>query len=287
MTPFRHILFPVDFSEICHAFRSDVRAMAERLDARVTLLHVTEVYAGVDLGFPMPSDLEEHKQRDISLLRTFSEPFVSLKPGSLNTAIAVGDPAAAIIDFTEANGVDLIMMPTRGYGPFRSLLLGSVTAKVLHDGACAVWTTAHTCDLASPAHSSVGSIICAVDLDPDAPELIRRAVELGALFNATVRLVHAVPAAHSARYDYLGENFGAYLMDASRKEMVRVQDKAGTKLEARIEANTVSDAVRSVAVDCAADLVVIGRGRLDKVLGRLRTNAYAIIRNSPCPVMSL
>ena len=73
------------------------------------------------------------------------------------------------------------MMPTRGYGPFRSLLLGSVTAKVLHDGACAVWTTAHTCDLASPAHSSVGSILCAVDLDPDAPELIRRAVELGVL----------------------------------------------------------------------------------------------------------
>ena len=41
---------------------------------------------------PMPSDLEEHKQRDLSLLRTFSEPFVSLKPGNLNTAIAVGDP---------------------------------------------------------------------------------------------------------------------------------------------------------------------------------------------------
>jgi nucleotide-binding universal stress UspA family protein len=287
MTSFRHILFPVDFSEICHAFRSDVKAMAERLDARVTLLHVTEVYAGVDLGFPMPSDLEEHKHRDLSALRTFSEPFASLKPGSLNTAVAVGDAAAAIIDFTETNSVDLIMMPTRGYGAFRSLLLGSVTAKVLHDGACAVWTTAHTCDPASPAHSSVESILCAIDLDPDGPDLIRRAVELGTLFNATVRLVHAVPAAHPARYDYLSENFGAYLMDASRKEMVRVQNKAGTMLEARLEANTVSVAVRKVAIDCAADLVVIGRGRLDKVLGRLRTNAYAIIRNSPCPVMSL
>jgi nucleotide-binding universal stress UspA family protein len=287
MTSFRHILFPVDFSEICHALRSEVKAMAQRLDARVTLLHVTEVYAGVDLGFPMPSDLEEHKQKDLSALRTFSEPFASLKPGSLNIAVAAGDPAATIIDFTETNSVDLIMMPTRGYGPFRSLLLGSVAAKVLHDCACAVWTTAHTCDLASPAHSSVGSILCAIDLDPDGPDLIRRAVELGTLFNATVRLVHAVPAAHPARYDYLDENFGAYLMEASRKEMVRVQNKAGTKLEARIEANAVSVAVRRVAIDCAADLVVIGRGRLDKVLGRLRTNAYAIIRNSPCPVMSL
>jgi nucleotide-binding universal stress UspA family protein len=287
MTSFRHILFPVDFSEICHATRSDVRSMTERLDSRVTLLHVTEVYAGVDLGFPMPSDLEEHKQRDISSLRTFSAPFASLKPGSLDTAVVVGNPAVAIIEFAEKHGVDLIMMPTRGYGPFRSLLLGSVTAKVLHDSECVVWTTCHTCDSASPAHCKVESILCAVDLDPDGPGLIRRTVELGKLFNATVRLVHAVPAAHPARYDYMGENFGAFLIQASREEMAKVQIKAGTKLEARIEANTVSVAVRQVAIDCAADLVVIGRGRLGKVLGRLRTNAYAIIRNSPCPVMSL
>jgi nucleotide-binding universal stress UspA family protein len=261
--------------------------MAERLDARVTLLHVTEVYAGVDLGFPMPPDLEERKQKDLSSLKTFSEPFASLKPGSLDTAVAVGDPASAIVDFAETNGVDLIMMPTRGYGPFRSLLLGSVTAKVLHDSACAVWTTAHACDLALAAHSRVERILCAIDLDRDGPDLIRRAVELGTLFSATVRLVHAVPAANPARYDYLGQNFSTYLMDASREEMVRVQNKAGTTLESRIEPDTVSVAVRRVAIDCAADLVVIGRGRLDKVLGRLRTNAYAIIRNSPCPVMSL
>jgi nucleotide-binding universal stress UspA family protein len=35
-----------------------------------------------------------------------------------------------------------------------------------------------------------------------------------------------------------------------------------------------------------ADLVVIGRGKLQEALGRLRTNAYAIIRQSPCPVVS-
>jgi nucleotide-binding universal stress UspA family protein len=36
-----------------------------------------------------------------------------------------------------------------------------------------------------------------------------------------------------------------------------------------------------------ADLVVIGRGASSGMLGRLRTNAYSIIRQSPCPVVSV
>ena len=44
-----------------------------------------------------------------------------------------GEPAREIVDFAAANQVDLVMMPTHGYGPFRQLLLGSVAAKVLHD----------------------------------------------------------------------------------------------------------------------------------------------------------
>jgi hypothetical protein len=36
-----------------------------------------------------------------------------------------------------------------------------------------------------------------------------------------------------------------------------------------------------------ADLLVIGRGSAAGMFGRLRTNAYAIIRQSPCPVVSV
>jgi len=35
------------------------------------------------------------------------------------------------------------MMPTHGLGGFRRFLLGSVTAKVLHDADCPVWTGVH------------------------------------------------------------------------------------------------------------------------------------------------
>jgi nucleotide-binding universal stress UspA family protein len=36
-----------------------------------------------------------------------------------------------------------------------------------------------------------------------------------------------------------------------------------------------------------ADLIVIGRGVMHETLGRLRTNAHAIIRHAHCPVISV
>jgi nucleotide-binding universal stress UspA family protein len=37
----------------------------------------------------------------------------------------------------------------------------------------------------------------------------------------------------------------------------------------------------------SADLVVMGRGRATRTLGRLRSNVYSIIRDAPCPVISV
>ncbi len=49
----------------------------------------------------------------------------------------------------------------------------------------------------------------------------------------------------------------------------------------------VAEAVRAEAQRHKTDLVIIGRGMLDQSLGRLRTHSYAIIRQAPCPVLSV
>ena len=48
----------------------------------------------------------------------------------------------------------------------------------------------------------------------------------------------------------------------------------------------IADAVCGYAKSVGADLVVIGRGK-DRQIGRLRTNAYGIIRQAHCPVLSI
>ena len=56
------------------------------------------------------------------------------------TKIQTGDPGRVIVEYANANTVDLIVMGRRGLGQFGSLLVGSVTHKVSQLADCAVLT---------------------------------------------------------------------------------------------------------------------------------------------------
>src|SRR5258708_20180031 len=57
MKSFRHILFPVDFSDRCRSVRPFVQTLAERFQAKLTLLHVVHIpaacYGGFEAGDPV------------------------------------------------------------------------------------------------------------------------------------------------------------------------------------------------------------------------------------------
>src|SRR5580704_10039160 len=76
-----------------------------------------------------------------------------------------GEPALHITEYARQKKAGLIMMATHGYGPLRSPLLGSITAKALHDAACPVWTTAHAGETAINAARPWRLMICVVDDD--------------------------------------------------------------------------------------------------------------------------
>ncbi len=140
MSSVNHILFPVDFSARCIEMRPFVASMAQSLQAKVTLLNVIDIppswFTGVEQIYPWAFDIDSMVVEGRKQLAEFFEP---TKDGlSIETAVFHGDPSASITTYAETHDVGLIMMPTHGYGKFRSLLLGSVTAKVLHDAKCPV-----------------------------------------------------------------------------------------------------------------------------------------------------
>ena len=288
MSPVNHILFPVDFSARSKAMKPFVASMAQALQAKVTLLNVIYIpagwYGGPEGVYPFAFDIDSMAAEGRKQLSQF---FGQSEAGlTIETAVCQGDPAAAIAAFAETHNVGLIMMPTHGYGKFRSLLLGSVTAKVLHDAKCPVLTEAHTQDPRLTSGEPIESIVCAVGLESESVGLICYANRLARGLKAKLRLVHAVPRLEggAAPFDY--PDFIHALIDNARAEIQKLQEGAGSDVEVCIEAGRVSDVVCDAARKDNADLIVIGRGRLHDAFGRLRTNAYSIIRESPCPVLS-
>jgi nucleotide-binding universal stress UspA family protein len=270
MAGINHILFPIDFSDRCCAALPFVEGMASRYHAKVTLIGVAHpiYYAGMgDPGGPIVINTE-------TMLSDLRERLdcVFMKHLQVERVAELGDAAQAITRFAHHHAVDLIMMPTHGYGPFRRLLLGSVTAKVLHDAECPIWTAAHVEDRPCQDHLACRGIVCAVDGTPKSVPLMQWAASLAGDLGATLRVVHV-----TAGVDH--QNTQAVIRE--------LQDAAHVNVPICIVEGTVAEGVHREALRLGADLVVIGRGVLNDTLGRLRTHAYGIIRQSPCPVISV
>jgi nucleotide-binding universal stress UspA family protein len=285
MPKIQHILFPVDFSDRSNGAAPFVAAMAAKHQARVTLLTAAHAnYAGGLAGAPMidPQTILDAVQEQLD--GTYLEEFAGL---SVNRVTVPGEPAREIIDFVAANQVDLVMMATHGRGPFRQLLLGSVAAKVLHDAHVTVWTTAHSGEAPDRVHLAMRKALCAVDASPGSIELMRWASGLCKTLGAELRLVHSVPGMEAWPEQDLGPEFEGTLRENARKTVQELAKAAEIDAAISVGTGTVPDVVRDEAIQQGADLIVIGRGVLQGTMGRLRTHAYGIIRNAPCPVMSV
>ncbi|MES1260128.1 MAG: universal stress protein [Acidobacteriota bacterium] len=285
---FTNILFPIDFSGRSHALVPHVRAMCNRFHASLTLLHVIQVplmaYGATDspvvFDFPI-AELKERAEKSLAELAATAFPGVPVK-----TLVEEGDPGSCIAEVAKARGVDLIMMPTRGHGRFRAALLGSVTAKTLHDATCPVWTEAH-CEARAADHLEWRNILCAIDTDSEGTQLISTAAELAASSQGRVHIVHAVASPDAAAERYGGSEFTEFLKDQARLTIHEMQKVTKTGFPVCIEAGNTPEVIRQAALSHQADLILIGRGVLPRFAGGLRSQAYAIVHDTPCPVLSV
>jgi len=288
MLAIKHILFPIDFSERCCGAAPFVQAMATRFGAKITLINaMTPIWqTGItDSGTTIAVDIDELK-RDLEarLSSALVREFAGIP---VQRIVEIGDPAEVITRFAHTEGVDLIMMPTHGYGPFRSLLLGSVTAKVLHDAECPVWTTAHMEAQPSLRHLAGASILCAVDGTPKCAPLVQWAADYAKFTGGKLRMVHAVSGVVGWPERQLNQEFEEALQKEARETIEHLQRSIGITWPLCVSVGEVAGVVRAEAERHHADLILLGRGMLHETMGRLRTHSYGIIRHAPCPVLSI
>jgi nucleotide-binding universal stress UspA family protein len=289
MIDFKRILFPVDMSEQVRRSAPFVKGMAERFGSEILMLYAQEllmpIYESPEaVGWVNIPEIEGvRKQRRADFESFLASEFSGLR---VRRTLAEGDPAQEIVSQAKENQVGLIMLPTHGHSRFRRFLLGSVTAKVLHDTDCPVWTSVHTPEVLSRDPTRCKRLLCAVDLDVRDVRIIRWAAEFAKQQPVDVQLVHAVAGARDAEGDS-ATSWREFLFKIATDDIDKLQKEAGTSFPVTILAGRPDHVVHDVAKELDADLVVIGRGDLQHLLGRLRTQSYSIIRESPCPVISV
>ena len=75
--------------------------------------------------------------------------------------------------------------------------------------------------------------------------------------------------------------------DCLERRLQKMTDTVGFPAELLIEHGEPDKAVAEAATRLNAGLLIIGRGSDDSTIGRLRAQAYSIVRQSPCPVLSV
>jgi nucleotide-binding universal stress UspA family protein len=191
-----------------------------------------------------------------------------------------GDPAREIVQAARSENADLIMMPTHGRKGFRRFILGSVTAKVLHDSSAPVWTAAHLEEAPSPDFA-VRKIACGIDLSQHSRSLASWAVQMATAFQAQLTFVHI-----TAGLDAYGPapEWKATLADLAARQMAELQSAIGSQAQVVIRSGDVARLLNQVALQEGADLLVVGRRPSP---GHLGGTGYGIIRESRIPVVSV
>jgi nucleotide-binding universal stress UspA family protein len=162
MFQIKRILFPVDFSDRNRGAFAYVEALAGQFEAELILLHVVEPTYNSTLA-----DLEDIPSTKFD--QFFGKDLKYLRVERLTEH---GDPAVRIIGCAARREVDLIMLPTQGMGLYRRLIIGSTSAKVLHDADCPVWTGVHLEDAPKVENVHCRKILCAVDFKPHSERVV-------------------------------------------------------------------------------------------------------------------
>jgi nucleotide-binding universal stress UspA family protein len=286
MFPFRKILFPVDYSAPCEAVVPYVKEMVRHFSADLTLVHAygPEALAFSELAITDPDLPDEARTHEQQRLRDFA---LKTFPGQhVETIAQLGEAGSVLDKVVQHQGTDLVMLATHGRGPIRRFLLGSVAAKALHDISAAVWTGTGSALTEHAPQIPYKSVLCALDDSDEAEGVLKAAAAFAHDYRAQLSLVQVVQMPPAT----MEIDFGAYtkdILDAADVRLRELKAQLGINAPHAAVDGAVADGVRQEAVRRKADLIITGRGHAQAAFGRIWSNVYPIVRESPCPVLSL
>jgi nucleotide-binding universal stress UspA family protein len=220
MVTTRWVVAGIDASPRAHHVARTAARLGHDLGVRVALVHA----AGHDSRYFVGD-------RRLDVLAECREMLQEVAEGAglgdeTETRVVLGDPATALVRTAGELRTDLLVVGSRGRGPLRAGLLGSVSRRLATMTPCPLVVVSPALRAPEPAPAAV---VCGVGGDDSSDQAVRVADDLAARLGLGLVLVHAtadsalasVPAATGITHHH------AALLEAERDQALRqLKDKA-------------------------------------------------------------
>ena len=127
---YRHILVAIEHSDADRAIVEHVTQLAKLTGARLLLLHVADGFAARHYD-----DLQLRESEEMKTDRAYLDELTERLAGqglTVESKLAMGDPASEIIRTADEERVDLIAMSTHGHRFLNDMLRGTTVNRVRH-----------------------------------------------------------------------------------------------------------------------------------------------------------
>lgn len=291
MKPFRHIIAAIDFTPSCRNALREASRLASLDGAALTVVHVMDEFLVHELKRALAADQITIRHDWTRKLQEFvSESDVGAVHAE--AIVRIGHPLIELSDVCRTEGVDLLVMGSRGSKnePNR---VGAIAAKCVRKAPVDVLL------VREDAQGPFKHLVTCVDFSENSAKAVRHALKIAEQDGAVLDCLHVYQSALAMSLDYGGMvapmPIGAdpEALDMWRRELNTflapiLAGSTATVTQHIVERVNIRESILEHVREHRADLVVLGtRGKtgLREIL--IGTTAEKIIANAPCSILAI
>jgi nucleotide-binding universal stress UspA family protein len=296
------ILLATDGSREAELAATTAAALAEKTGSELHLVHVFGIAPwypiypevtdldGIEREEPMlEEDLERtSEQRAREILDTEVERTRSAGGTVAQAHLREGGVAPQIVALAEDIRAGLIVLGSRGLGPLKRALMGSVSDSVVRHAHCPVMVVR---DGEREGDYLLGKILLALDGSKEAHAAALTAVELADRMDSELHIVHVGevrPVYHPERHGYLAryEELQEEAQRLLEEQVEEVKAAGGTVAGAHLGMGRPDEEIVALGEEIGAGLIVTGSRGLGGIRRALMgTVSDSVVRHAHCPVL--
>ena len=292
MPKIERILCPIDFSEFSVTAYDYAQSLAWHYKATLFVEHVIDSLTYYYPCYAFPESYNDLRRKLRADAGQQLEEFAKKHSWrGLQPQCEVGDGVTRdmILDFAQAQAVNLIVMGTHGLRGFDRLAVGSVTEKILRKAHCPVLAVRKPTHLFAPPGGEpdlvqLQRILYCTDFSDNSQQAFDHAISLAAEYGAELTALHVLEDLPSSA-DIESET--AKVLERLEKRISPWASK-NSMTKAAVRTGKAYQQIIELALESRTDLVVMGvRGRSALDLAVFGSTTYRVIQLGPCPVLAV